>query len=86
MKLGLIMMPLHDPRRDYATVLREDREAVILADRLVALGDEVGPFGTLVMTAHDGDDGPLWRRSMRLLAEDVMPSLARHAAAHRRLA
>jgi len=53
-------------------------------DRLIALGDQVGPFGTLVMTAHDWDDGPLWRRSMVLLAEDVMPRLARHAAAQRR--
>ena len=34
MKLGLFMMPLHDPRRDYLTVLKEDREAILLADRL----------------------------------------------------
>ncbi len=50
-------------------------------DRLVAFGDEIGPFGTLVMTAHDWDDGPLWRRSMALLAEEVMPRLAQHAEA-----
>jgi len=34
MKLGLFMMPLHDPNRDYLTVLKEDREAILLADRL----------------------------------------------------
>jgi len=34
MDLGLFMMPLHDPRRDYTQVLQQDREAIILADRL----------------------------------------------------
>lgn len=34
MRLGLFMMPLHDPGRDYMTVLQEDREAIILADQL----------------------------------------------------
>ena len=31
MKLGLFMMPLHDPQRDYTQVLQEDREAILLA-------------------------------------------------------
>ncbi len=34
MKLGLFMMPLHDPRRAYMDVLREDREAILLAEEL----------------------------------------------------
>src|SRR5579875_1201603 len=34
MQLGLFMMPLHDPSRDYSAVLREDREAVLLAEQL----------------------------------------------------
>lgn len=34
MKLGLFMMPLHDPHRAYPDVLREDREAILLADEL----------------------------------------------------
>ena len=34
MDLGIFMMPVHHPARDYATVLEEDREAVILADEL----------------------------------------------------
>jgi alkanesulfonate monooxygenase SsuD/methylene tetrahydromethanopterin reductase-like flavin-dependent oxidoreductase (luciferase family) len=50
-------------------------------DQLVALRDEVGHFGTLLMAGHDWDQPKLWRRSMELLAEDVMPSFARHAAA-----
>jgi len=34
MKLGFFTMPLHPPERDYAQTLKEDREAIILADRL----------------------------------------------------
>ena len=34
MKLGLFMMPLHDPKRDYTQVLQEDREAILLAEKL----------------------------------------------------
>lgn len=34
MKLGYFTMPLHPPERDYAATLAEDREAVLLADRL----------------------------------------------------
>jgi alkanesulfonate monooxygenase SsuD/methylene tetrahydromethanopterin reductase-like flavin-dependent oxidoreductase (luciferase family) len=34
MKLGFFTMPLHPPSRNYTEVLKEDREAIILADRL----------------------------------------------------
>jgi alkanesulfonate monooxygenase SsuD/methylene tetrahydromethanopterin reductase-like flavin-dependent oxidoreductase (luciferase family) len=34
MKLGFFIQPVHPPSRPYADVLREDREAVVLADRL----------------------------------------------------
>ena len=34
MKLGYFTMPLHPPERDYAETLKEDREAILLADRL----------------------------------------------------
>ena len=34
MKLGFFTMPMHPPGRDYTQTLREDREAVLLADRL----------------------------------------------------
>ena len=34
MKLGMFMMPLHPPGRDVSETLQEDREAVLLADRL----------------------------------------------------
>ncbi len=47
-------------------------------DKLVALRDEWGDFGTLLMVAHDWDRPSLWQSSMRLLAEDVMPRFRRH--------
>jgi alkanesulfonate monooxygenase SsuD/methylene tetrahydromethanopterin reductase-like flavin-dependent oxidoreductase (luciferase family) len=34
MEYGLFMMPLHDPRRDYTGILEEDREAILLAEKL----------------------------------------------------
>ena len=34
MQLGYFTMPLHPPERDYTTTLKEDREAIILADKL----------------------------------------------------
>jgi len=34
MKLGMFMMPLHPPGRNIAETLQEDREAILLADRL----------------------------------------------------
>jgi alkanesulfonate monooxygenase SsuD/methylene tetrahydromethanopterin reductase-like flavin-dependent oxidoreductase (luciferase family) len=34
LKLGFFIQPVHPPSRHYADVLREDREAVVLADRL----------------------------------------------------
>jgi alkanesulfonate monooxygenase SsuD/methylene tetrahydromethanopterin reductase-like flavin-dependent oxidoreductase (luciferase family) len=50
-------------------------------DQLVALRDEVGHFGTLLMAGHDWDQPKLWRRSMQLLATEVMPRFAEHASA-----
>ena len=50
-----------------------------MLDRLIAFRDEVGPFGTLLMTGHDWDDKALWQGSMRRLAEDVMPRFNQHA-------
>jgi alkanesulfonate monooxygenase SsuD/methylene tetrahydromethanopterin reductase-like flavin-dependent oxidoreductase (luciferase family) len=34
MKLGYFTMPLHPPQRNYVETLKEDREAILLADRL----------------------------------------------------
>ena len=46
-----------------------------VTEKLVAFREEVGDFGTLIATAHDWDDEVRWRRSMRLLADEVVPHL-----------
>jgi alkanesulfonate monooxygenase SsuD/methylene tetrahydromethanopterin reductase-like flavin-dependent oxidoreductase (luciferase family) len=53
-------------------------------DQLVALREETGHFGTLLMAGHDWDQPKLWRRSMELLATDVMPRFSAHAASSSR--
>lgn len=50
-------------------------------DQLVAFRDETGDFGTLLATGHDWDKPDMWRRSMTLLAEDVMPKFRQHCEA-----
>jgi alkanesulfonate monooxygenase SsuD/methylene tetrahydromethanopterin reductase-like flavin-dependent oxidoreductase (luciferase family) len=46
-----------------------------VAAKLLAVREQVGPFGTLVLTGLDWDDPALWKRSMALTAEEVMPRL-----------
>lgn len=60
-------------------VIAGDADTVL--QKLVAFREEVGPFGTLLMTGHDWDDPELWQGSMRRLAHDVMPRLSQHANA-----
>jgi alkanesulfonate monooxygenase SsuD/methylene tetrahydromethanopterin reductase-like flavin-dependent oxidoreductase (luciferase family) len=43
--------------------------------RLLALIEETGPFGTLVLMSYDWDDKPSWLNSMRLFAQELMPAL-----------
>lgn len=49
-------------------------------DRLVALVDEIGPFGGLLMAFHEWDRKDLWQRSMQLLVESVMPAVTAYAS------
>jgi len=69
---------------DEAVTVDVVKRALIIAGRprrvleqLVALREETGPFGTLLMAGHDWDQPKLWRRSMELLATHVMPSFSR---------
>jgi len=41
----------------------------------MALRDEVGAFGTLLYTGHDWADPALARRSMELMANEVLPRI-----------
>ena len=43
--------------------------------RLLALIEETGPFGTLVLMSYDWDDKAAWKHSMRLFAHELMPAL-----------
>jgi alkanesulfonate monooxygenase SsuD/methylene tetrahydromethanopterin reductase-like flavin-dependent oxidoreductase (luciferase family) len=48
-----------------------------VATRIVELRRQVGPFGTLVYAGHDWADVTLSRRSMELMATEVMPRVNR---------
>jgi alkanesulfonate monooxygenase SsuD/methylene tetrahydromethanopterin reductase-like flavin-dependent oxidoreductase (luciferase family) len=56
-------------------------EVVIAGDpryvtqQLLELREQSGPFGTLVLTAHDWDDRDRWTRSLELFAGEVVPAL-----------
>ena len=43
--------------------------------RLQELYDVTGGFGTLLMIAHDWDDKAKMKRSMELMAQEVIPRL-----------
>src|SRR5262249_41003885 len=43
--------------------------------RLLALVEETGTFGTLVLMSYDWDDKPAWVNSMQLFARELMPAL-----------
>jgi hypothetical protein len=47
------------------------------------LREEIGPFGTLLMTGLDwsGPNGAWERESMRLLAQEVLPKFRQHVTA-----
>ena len=44
-----------------------------VVDQILALNEQLGGFGTLLYTGHDWMDPGLGRRSMELMAEEVMP-------------
>jgi hypothetical protein len=44
-----------------------------VADQVMAFREEVGPFGTMLYAGHDWLDPTLARRSMVLIAEQVLP-------------
>jgi alkanesulfonate monooxygenase SsuD/methylene tetrahydromethanopterin reductase-like flavin-dependent oxidoreductase (luciferase family) len=50
-----------------------------VVDRILALRNEVGAFGTLLYTGHDWIDPALARRSMELMANEVLPRIDRIA-------
>ena len=46
-----------------------------VVDQILALREEIGDFGTLLYAGHDWKDPTLAKRSMQLMAEQVMPKV-----------
>ncbi|MGH8597934.1 MAG: LLM class flavin-dependent oxidoreductase, partial [Gammaproteobacteria bacterium] len=46
-----------------------------VAEQILQLRDRIGDFGTLLYAAHDWQDKAAMKRSMRLMAEEVMPRI-----------
>lgn len=46
-----------------------------VAEKILALREEIGDFGQIVYVGHDWTDPELARRSMVLMAEKVMPTI-----------
>jgi alkanesulfonate monooxygenase SsuD/methylene tetrahydromethanopterin reductase-like flavin-dependent oxidoreductase (luciferase family) len=90
-RVGLLtsLKPRADMTDDEATVEVITEASVIYGspktflDKLVALREEIGPFGTLLMTGLDwsGPNGGWERESMRLLAQEVLPKFRQHVTA-----
>jgi alkanesulfonate monooxygenase SsuD/methylene tetrahydromethanopterin reductase-like flavin-dependent oxidoreductase (luciferase family) len=50
-------------------------DASSVADQVIAFQEQTGPFGKLVYAGHDWTDYDLGRRSMILMAEQVLPKI-----------
>jgi alkanesulfonate monooxygenase SsuD/methylene tetrahydromethanopterin reductase-like flavin-dependent oxidoreductase (luciferase family) len=81
---ALFMIKPDPDMPDAATTVDAVKRGMIIAGRpervleqLMALREEIGPFGTLLMAGHDWDRPTLWKRSMELLATQVMPRFTR---------
>jgi alkanesulfonate monooxygenase SsuD/methylene tetrahydromethanopterin reductase-like flavin-dependent oxidoreductase (luciferase family) len=48
-----------------------------VVERLLAFREQVGPFGRLLYCGHDWAEPAAMRRSMELMAEEVMPHVNR---------
>ena len=84
---GIAMWKRDERQADADCTLDYFMDEVIIAGdpehvtrRLLALRDEIGPFGTLILTAHDWDDRDRWRRSLELFAREVAPVLKKGTA------
>ena len=62
----------HDMLRDNYTIYGSPET---VAEKVMAFREEIGHFGTLVLTAQDWIEKDAMQRSMKLLAEEVMPKV-----------
>lgn len=84
-RLGLFKRDRNEPD-EAITIERVLDDLVIcgtaeqVAEQLVAFQEETGPFGELVYAGLDWVDEKLARRSMELMATEVMPLVERHGS------
>ena len=62
----------HEALRDNYTIYGSPST---VAEKIMAFREDIGHFGTLVLTAQDWLDADAMQRSMKLLAEEVMPAV-----------
>ena len=94
LKNGRIALFKHDPSiADEAVTLDYVADKLVfhgsvnrVVDQILAFREEVGDFGTLLTAGKDWRDPALAKRSMRLMAEEVMPRVNAAIAQERRAA
>ncbi len=81
---GVAMWKRDEQQADSECTLDYFMEDVVIAGdpehvtrQLLELREQVGPFGTLILTAHDWDDRDRWCRSLELFAHEVAPAFRR---------
>ena len=74
----------HPEQPDSELTLQRTLERLVIAgtpdsvaEQILDLRREVGPFGTLLYTGHDWADPALSRRSMELMAHEVWPRITK---------
>ncbi len=85
LKSAVVAEPDGDPESVSHVQMRDDfviwGSPGTVIDKLLAFREEVGHFGTLVLTAHDWTDKSKLKKSMSLLARNVMPEVNRSIGA-----
>jgi alkanesulfonate monooxygenase SsuD/methylene tetrahydromethanopterin reductase-like flavin-dependent oxidoreductase (luciferase family) len=78
---GIAMWKRDDQQADSDCTLDYFMNDVIIAGdpehvtaQLLELREQVGPFGTLILTAHDWDDRDRWAHSLELFVREVVPA------------
>ena len=78
---GIAMWKRDEQQADSECTLDYFLEEVVIAgdpehvtQKLLELRELIGPFGTLVLTAHDWDDRDRWKHSLELFAREVVPA------------
>ena len=84
---GLSMWRRHDHKTDAECNMDYFMDDVVIAgdpeevtQQILRLREQIGPFGTLILVAHDWDDRTRCLHSLELFANDVMPRLQRATA------